>query len=346
MPSLFSRLAKSHYAKAFAGCGAVLMFPFWIFAQSRPAHLTMPGESYQGPLPEFSQRQEALRDRLQEDLQDLAGEIGERNVTRRPRQLAQAADFIYESLQEAGYDPGRDRFECRGQKCDNLWCQIGGTEQPREVVIIGAHYDTVPGCPGANDNGTGVVALLALARRAAEWKPDRTLRFVAFANEEAPHFQTREMGSWIHARGCKRRREDVKAMLSLETIGYFSDREGSQQYPSVLQRYYPSRGNFIAFVGNMRSQSLVKEMVGSFRASAKFPSEGGSMPSWLPGIGWSDHWSFWQFGYPGVMVTDTAPFRYPHYHKPTDTPDRVDYARMALVVEGLEAVIKELAEAE
>jgi Zn-dependent M28 family amino/carboxypeptidase len=176
----------------------------------------------------------------------------------------------------------------------------------------------------------------------ADWKPARTVRFVAFVNEEAPYFETELMGSLQYARRCKERREKVCAMLSLETIGYFSDDAGSQKYPLPFNVFYPSTGNFIGFIGNIESGDLVKQLVTAFRQGAKFPSEGGALPSQIDGVGWSDHWSFWQMGYPAVMVTDTAPFRYPHYHAAADTPDKLLYDRLALVVGGLETVVRDL----
>jgi hypothetical protein len=161
-------------------------------------------------------------------------------------------------------------------------------------------------------------------------------------NEEPPHFQSTDMGSVRYARRCRERGENVVAMLSLETIGYFSEREGSQKYPFPLSYFYPSQGNFIGFVGNRASRQLVRDVVGSFRTHARFPSEGAVLPAALPGVGWSDHWAFWQSGYPAVMVTDTAPFRNPNYHEASDLPDTLDYDRFARVVAGLEKVIAEL----
>lgn len=151
------------------------------------------------------------------------------------------------------------------------------------------------------------------------------------------------MGSVRYARRCRERGERVVAMLSLETMGCFSDEERSQHYPFPFRYFYPSRGNFIAFVGNLASQALVRRSVRTFRRHASIPSEGAAVPGWITGVGWSDHWSFWEQGYPGVMVTDTAPFRYPEYHTPFDTPDRVSYAPLARVVAGLEPVIFDLA---
>jgi Zn-dependent M28 family amino/carboxypeptidase len=202
----------------------------------------------------------------------------------------------------------------------------------------------VRGSPGANDNGSGAAATLALARRVAGRNLPRTVRLVAFVNEEAGAFKTEAMGSLVYARQCRERNEKIVAMLSLETIGYYSTEPNSQSYPLPgLGALYPTTGNFIAFVGNFGSRALVRDVVGSFRKHARFPSEGAALPSAVPGIDWSDHWSFWQNGYPALMVTDTAPFRYPYYHLAQDTPDKLDYDRMARVVAGLRYVIEELA---
>jgi hypothetical protein len=133
------------------------------------------------------------------------------------------------------------------------------------------------------------------------------------------------MGSLVYAKRCKDRGERIVAMLSLETIGFYSDVKGSQKYPPPLSLFYPSTGNFIGFVGDRSSTDLMRSVVKTFRATTRFPSEGAALFASLPGVGWSDHWSFWQVGYPGVMVTDTAPFRYPHYHTGADTPDKLDY---------------------
>ena len=201
------------------------------------------------------------------------------------------------------------------------------------------------GSPGANDNGSGVAALLALARRFAGKSFPRTLRFVAFVNEEPPMFQaTGEMGSYVYAGRCRANGDRIEAMMSLETIGYYSNTPHSQRYPLLgLGLLYPTTGNFVGFVGNVSSRALVREAIGQFRQHAQVPAQGAAMPSIIPGIGWSDQWAFWQHGYPGIMITDTAPFRYPHYHAASDTPDKLDYDTMARVVQGLEKVIDHLA---
>ena len=303
--------------------------------------IRMPGQSYRGPLPALTEAEAALRDALRRDVEKLAGEIGERNCLR-PDRLSAAAGFIQTSLEGAGYHAQRQEFQVAHVTCCNIEAQIAGRELPDDVVIVGAHYDSVIGSPGANDNGSAVAALLALARAFAGEKVGRTLRFVAFANEEAPYFKTDGMGSLVYARRCRQRGEKIVAMLSLETIGYYTDAAGSQQYPFPLSLFYPSTGNFIGFVGNVSSRHLVREVVGSFRRHARFPSEGAAMPGFITGVDWSDQWSFWHEGYPALMVTDTAPFRYPHYHQASDTPDKLTYDRIARVVAGLKGVVEDL----
>jgi Zn-dependent M28 family amino/carboxypeptidase len=303
----------------------------------------MPGKSFSGPLPPVTAAQQSLAEELRRDVTHLAGEIGHRD-TEHPEALARAAEFIEGEFRTAGLEPRRQGYEADGQTVFNLDAEVKGRSD--EVVVVGAHYDSVRGAPGANDNGSGVAAVLALARRTGRERPKRTLRFVAFVNEEPPYFQTEKMGSLVYARACKARGERVTAMISVETIGCYSDEKGSQHYPVPLNMFYPSVGNFVAFVGDSGSAELVKRVVGTFRQRVAFPSEGAAVPGFLEGVGWSDHWSFWQCGYPGVMVTDTAPFRYAWYHTVGDTPDKLDYERTARVVEGLEIVVRDLLEGE
>jgi Peptidase family M28 len=306
--------------------------------------LRMPLESYRGPWVPLSPEETTLRDALQRDVRVIAGEIGNRNWFVHPR-LVEAAAWIEASLAKAGYKVRQLGYEVRGKTCHNLEVEIPGRTRPEEIVVIGAHYDSVPGCPAANDNGSGVAALLALARAFAGAEPERTIRFVAFVNEEPPFYRSSEMGSFVYARECRRRGDRVVAMLSLETIGYYRNERGSQMYPPPFSLFYPSEGNFIAFVGNVSSRALVQRCLATFRREVKFPSEGAALPGFITGIGWSDHWSFWKAGYPAAMVTDTALFRYPYYHSPEDTPEKLDYDRMARVVAGLERVARELARA-
>jgi Zn-dependent M28 family amino/carboxypeptidase len=305
--------------------------------------IRMPGDSFRGPLPPLTEEQRGLEQELRTHVQRLAGTIGERNVFRYA-QLVAAADYIRATLASSGYEVRRHLYyEMSGQPCENVEVEIQGKKRPEEIILIGAHYDSVQGSPGANDNATGVAAMLALARAFANIQASRTVRFVAFTNEEPPLFQSRHMGSRIYAARSRERGEQITLMLSLETIGYYSDDPGSQRYPFPFSFFYPSTANFIAFVGNMENAPWVKQLLTAFRRHAQFPSEGGALWEWIPGVAWSDHWSFWKEGYPAVMVTDTAPNRYPHYHTAADTPDKVDFSRMARVVSGLQPVIHELA---
>jgi hypothetical protein len=311
----------------------VIILPAWFFGIRMPGHNVSRAAG-------LSENELALRAELKANVEKLAGEIGERNMNRYPRLLA-AGEFIEASLTDAGLTPRRDSYELRGRACHNIEVEIRGAAP--EIFVIGAHYDSVLGCPGANDNGSGVAALLSLARRFAGKPAGQTLRFVAFVNEEPPYFQTQEMGSFVYAKRCQERGDRIAGMISLETIGYFSDAPGSQRYPSPgLGFFYPNKGNFIGFASDTRSRSLLRAAISAFRKTGKLPCEGAALPAIIPGIGWSDQWSFWQCGYPAIIVTDTAPFRYPHYHEPTDTPDKLDYDRFALVVSGMESVLAEL----
>lgn len=329
---------------------AAILVLLWWFG------MRMPGKnvSKAGPL---SPDEVVLREELRANVQKLAGEIGERNMWHYV-QLNAAADFIEDSFSRAGLRTRRDSYQIRGQTCHNIEAEIASGQQgaavssPPPIVIIGGHYDSVFGSPGANDNGSGAAAVLALARRFAareterhppQRTPNRTLRFVAFVNEEPPYFLSGEMGSLVYARRCKERGDKISAMISLETIGYFSDAPHSQTYPSPgLGLFYPKVGDFIGFVSNVKSRPLLRRVIALFRKHAKIPSEGASLPAFIPGVSWSDQWSFWQQGYPAIMVTDTAPFRYPYYHSSNDTPDKLDYDRFTLVVSGMEKVIQEL----
>jgi Zn-dependent M28 family amino/carboxypeptidase len=235
------------------------------------------------------------------------------------------------------------RFRVEAVEMRNIEVEVAGGSRASEIVLIGAHYDSVAGSPGANDNGSGVAAMLELARLLKTSAPGRTLRFVAFVNEEPPFFMGDAMGSRQYTRRSKERGENVVAMFSLETIGYYSDEPGSQRYPFPLGLFYPSTGNFIGFVSNLSSRPLLREALASFRRHARIPSEGVAAPAWIPGIDWSDHRSFWQEGWPALMVTDSALYRYPHYHTGQDTPDKVDYERLARVVTGLQGMVRDLA---
>ncbi len=310
------------------------------------AYMTrMPGESYRGPLPALTAQQQALAERLEHDVRHLAETIGPRHVGE-PESLDAAADFIRRRLVDLGYEPNEQTYRVGEVTCRNIAVDIPGGPDAEAIVLVGAHYDTVPGSPGADDNASAVAVLLALAERLQASEPAKTIRLVWFTNEEPPHFQTPQMGSYVYAKAARERGDRIVAMLALDGLGYYSDAPDSQRYPPPFDMIYPNRGDFIAFVTRLKDRALLHRCVGAFREHAKFPSEAGAVPAFLPGVSWSDHWSFWQFDYPAVMVTNTLPFRNPHYHAAGDTPDRLDYDRMALVADGLLAVIEALAGAD
>ncbi len=286
----------------------------------------------------LSERELEIQKMLQKHVEKMAAEIGERNVMAY-HGLTASADFIEDFLSTSGYQVHRQEFRVQGKICQNIEVEITGSDRPNEIVIIGGHYDSVFGSPGANDNATGAAAVLVLAKFFAQKRCSKTLRFLEFVNEEPPYFRTPEMGSLVYAKRCRKRNESIVAMLNLECIGYYSDKEESQHYPFPLNLLYPSTGNFIGFVGNLGSRRLVRQVSDLFRSQTRFPSIGAALPSIIPGIGWSDQWAFWQQGYPAIMVTDTALFRYPYYHTEYDTAEKIQYDRLAQVVAGLEGVI-------
>jgi len=315
---------------------------FWILLAAAVAWLfwfmvATPGEPYRGPLPAASEDEKRLAGMLRKHVEAIASR--EHNQFK-PAELEAAARYLEETLSGFGFSVGKQSFKTSMGEVRNLEVEIKGGD---EIVLVGAHYDSVHGAPGGNDNGSGVAAVLELARALRDAKPGRTLRFVLFVNEEPPFFEGMDMGSRRYAQRSKERKERIAAMLSLETMGWYSDAPGSQRYPFPLGLFYPSTGDFIAFVANLGSRALLHEALASFRRHAKFPSEGVAAPAIIPGVGWSDHASFWEQGYPALMVTDTAPYRYPYYHTAADTPDKVDYERLARVVMGLEKMLRDLA---
>jgi len=302
----------------------------------------MPEKSYSGPFLPLSEKEKIISSNLHNHVYKLAGEIGERNIWL-PSKLNAAAAYIENTWEGQKYTVRHQEYNARGVKSANLEIEIPGTAQTEEIVLVGAHYDSVLGCPGANDNGSGVAALLEISGLLKNRKLSRTIRLVAFTNEEPPFFLRRDMGSKVYASLARKHNENIVAMLSLETMGYYSEAPNSQQYPFPFSFFYPHTANFIGFVGNLRSLQLVRQSLGAFRRHTQFPSEGTAAPGWITGIGWSDHWSFWQEGYRAIMVTDTALFRYDRYHTSEDTPEKIDYNRLARVTSGLAEVIAELA---
>ncbi|HEX6742119.1 MAG TPA: M20/M25/M40 family metallo-hydrolase [Sphingomicrobium sp.] len=300
---------------------------------------SVPGESFAGPIPPVTPDRQQVAERLHADVVAIASEP--HNLSH-VAALARSEAHIAGQLQAAGYGVRTQDVLLPGR---NLEVVVEPKEASAPTLVIGAHYDSVMDAPGANDNGSGTAALLELARRLKrhDGQLGRRLRLIFFVNEEPPYFKSNAMGSRVAALALMKSRERVDGMISLETMGYFDDRAGSQHYPFPLGLRYPDTGNFIAFVGDLESRQFLRRSIARFRRHARIPSVGGTAPTFIEGIDWSDHWSFSQEGIPAFMVTDTAPFRYPHYHEPTDSPDKVNYDRLALVVDGLEGLILDLA---
>jgi Zn-dependent M28 family amino/carboxypeptidase len=278
----------------------------------------------------------------------LAGVIGERNVRSRYGALEASARYIEDTLTSFGYTPRAQEFPAMGKPVRNIDAELTGTRRPERVWIVGGHYDSIEGSPAADDNASAVAGVLELARLLAAEPCRDTVRFVTFVNEEPPFYKGPQMGSVVYARRCRQHDETIRGMINLEMIGYYRQERGTQEYPLPLGKrpwkwLLPSRGNFITFVGNFASASLTRRCKRLFRKSVRFPTLWVAAPDRLDGTGMSDHWSFWQQGYPAVMVTDTAFFRNPHYHKFSDKPDTLDYPRMAKVVTGLAGMLRRLA---
>jgi Zn-dependent M28 family amino/carboxypeptidase len=277
---------------------------------------------------------DALESLLKAHIAVLAHEIGPRNIFASDK-LNAAAEYIRTFWEKIGYEVSAQTYSVQNVPCQNLAIEIPGKSKPGEIVLVGAHYDTVSWAPGANDNGSAVAALLELSRLFSKKSPSRTLRFVAFANEEPPFFKTGSMGSLVYAKACQERKENIVGMVCLETIGYYRDEPKTQKYPFPFRFFYPDKGNFIAVVGNLRSKPLVKSFTRHFMEESDFPVECVATFGFLTGIDWSDHWSFWHCGYPAIMVTDTALFRYPYYHSSEDTSDKIAYHQLSRVTHGI-----------
>ncbi len=317
-----------------AGAGAR-----WFYNDS----FAMPGQSFRGTLPAQTPQQSQIEKVLRADVEYLAKQLGPRNIWH-DENYQKAADYIQKQFELAGYKPRRQSFPVQDQTCHNIEVELHGVGKTDEIVIIGAHYDTVLKSPGANDNASGVAALLAIARALHGTQPTRTLRLVAFANEENPVAKMPDaMGSRVYAARCRDFAENIVAMIAFDGLGYYSDKPDSQHYPAPFNLLFPSTANFVGFVGDSDSEHLVRQCVGAFRRSEQFPSEGIAASRQYADIGRSDHESFWNQHYHAIMVTDTLPFRYDHYHKPTDTSDKIDFEKLARVTEGLTAVARDLA---
>jgi hypothetical protein len=327
----------------------VLIGGFWFYT------IRMPHVSFKGEAPPLNAVERDIFQNVKSHVRFLASDLQGRNHHSN-NHFASSKNYIINQFHAYGYsvflqeyqpftklypDIDTKRIAQSLDETDaNIEIELLGKEKPEEIIIVGAHYDSIGGSPGANDNASGVAAILEIARLLHGLTLSRTVRLVAFVNEEPPFFKTEAMGSLVYANRSAKRREQIVGMIALETIGYFSDEPGSQHYPQPLRFFYPNKGHFIGFVGNFSSSQLLRQAIDIFRKNATIPSEGAILPAFIPGVDWSDHGSFWKNDYPAIMITDTAPYRYPYYHRAQDTPDKIDYEKMTRVISGVQKIVE------
>ena len=299
----------------------------------------MPGQSYDKDFPALTTAQKSLALTLKEHVVAIASEP--HNTEHLPA-LAKSAAYIESQLKSDGYVITQQFFI--EDRVHNIAVSLEPTGKVTQTVIIGAHYDSAGAAVGANDNGSGVATLLELAKRfKTDYHSEHTrLRLVFFVNEEPPFFKTAMMGSAHYARLMKNMNEPIVAMFAFDELGHYSEEKGSQHYPWIVKPFYPSRANFIGFVGNITSRPLVTHTIKTFRDTASFPSQGIAGWQYIPGIDYSDHLSFYLYGWQAIMITDTAFNRYAYYHTPQDTPDKINYDRLAQLTDDLEVMFRKM----
>jgi len=285
----------------------------------------------------FKENNKQLAEKLKQHVFVLSHQIGDRSIFAYDK-LNKAADYITKQFKDYGYQVEFQTYQVQGKTVKNIIATKLGRKNPDEIVIVGAHYDTCYN-PGADDNASSVASLLELAKLIAEQPVARTIKFIAFVNEEPPFHRTKNMGSVVYAKRAKQEKENIKGVIILESIGFYSNKPKSQRYPPIFGFFYPNKGNFIAVVGNFRSKSLVKKVTAIFKQHSSLPIESFTTFGFVPGVTWSDHWAFWKQGYLAVMLTDTAFYRNPNYHKQSDTYETLDYKSMAEMVKGLTSVL-------
>jgi Zn-dependent M28 family amino/carboxypeptidase len=287
-----------------------------------------------------------LSERLYRHVDRLAGLIGPRHPGK-PTSMEVTATYVEREFVALGLPVECQAYEANGCEVVNVVAQCPGGRLAEEVVILGAHYDTVPGTPGADDNASAVAMLIEVARLLQPMSFERTVRFVAFACEEPPHFYTDTMGSQVYARRCRARGEKISGMICLEMVGYYRTDPNSQQLPPGIPRFlrwaFPKRGDFLAAVGNLRSWRLAWAFRRGFKRATHFPLYSIVLPEIISEIRLSDNSSFWDQNYAALMITDTSFLRNPFYHTAMDTPDTLDYARMAEAAVGVAGGMERLA---
>jgi len=283
---------------------------------SHPQHIAPP------PIP-----QEISEESLKQHVYMLAGEIGERNI-QRPESLISAAHYISRQWQAMGYEIYTQGYRAKNIPCTNIEITRQGTETPEKIIVVGAHYDSIPGSPGANANASGVATLIELARMARSMTFKSTIKFVALVNQEPPFFGTEYMGSWIYAHQAHMRGDDIQLAILLDSIGNYTDAPNSQHYPPFLGSRSLQQGNFLTLLSNLKSRHQGHRLFSSFRRHSNFPIKKIVAPRFIPGMSWGDQSPFWLHHYNAVMLTDTGPYRSKFYHSGRDTPEKLNYAAM------------------
>ncbi len=279
--------------------------------------------------------------RLQAHVRKLSIELAPRDESH-VENLDLVAAYIKNEFSQTTALVSEQPYRVQGKSYRNVIAQFGPESEER--IVVGAHYDTAGALPGADDNASGVAGLIELARLLGRQPPPLRVELVAFTLEEPPYFRTTGMGSSVHAESLRKQSVRVRAMLSLEMIGYFSDAPNSQHFPvGVLGAFYPSTGNFISVVGRLGDWSLVRSTKAAMRNASPLPVYSINAPALVPGVDFSDQLNYWQAGYHALMITDTAFYRNRNYHTAEDTEEKLDYKRMAMVVEGVYAAVTELA---
>lgn len=294
--------------------------------------------------PSLTEHETEVREVLRGHVQKLAGDIGIRHDSQ-PESLDAAVNYLLEVWRELDQVVKIESYPTEAWDAKNLVVEWPGKTQPKKIVVVGAHFDTVRSTPGADDNASAVAMMLLVCETLRNQIFDYTLRFAAFANEEPPHFIGPTMGSRVYAEACKSRGDDIHAMVCLEMVGYYDTAEGSQELPkefaSIQAPGGKTRGDFIAFVGSTPPLERLAEFTQAFNATVDFPAI--PVPDKNQELWVSDHGPFWDQGYPALMVTDTSWFRNPNYHQMTDLPDTLDYDRMARVAVGVTEGVANLA---
>lgn len=293
-------------------------------------------------LPPLTEAERDLAGRLEKTVRHLAADIGERNADK-SWNLATATDDLAISLEKLGYEVRRQGIVVEdGAVVQNLAVHVNGGEKGGQAVVVGAHFDTLSGTPGADENASGAAAVMELARLFYAGKPKRAIHFALFVNAAPAYAATDKMGSFVYAKALKAEGLDVRAMLSLDGLGVFAPGPPARPYPAEVRPPYPPRSDFVALLGNEDSRTLLEQLARSFEGST-VPVISSVLPSEV--AGGSDHTGFWKLGVPAVLLTDLARFRYKEHQTSTDLPDRLDFDRMARVVGSVRKALAELADA-